>query len=147
MGRCGDAAGRGAAVSWWQVHRACSKRYAMSDQAPGDAAPQAADSQADQILRAVHRDTGIRVVAALTSGVCRRGVISCSHPLTPVCVDAGPMAAGTTCGERSVCNSAGDCVPCNEGATCSTGIGPPKWCAGYPTYTSISRFDSTASRS
>lgn len=42
----------------------------MSDQAPGDAA-QAADAQADQILRAVHRDTGIRVVAALTSGVCR----------------------------------------------------------------------------
>jgi hypothetical protein len=56
-----------------------------------------------------------------TSGVCRRGAISCAHPLTPVCVDAGPLPVGTPCGAASVCDAAGACVPCAEGATCSTG--------------------------
>ncbi len=57
----------------------------------------------------------------LSSGVCRRGVIACTHPVVPVCVDAGPLPVGTACGTGSVCNSAGNCVPCNEGASCSTG--------------------------
>ncbi|MFO0650632.1 MAG: MopE-related protein [Polyangiales bacterium] len=86
--------------------------------------------------------------SCLTSGVCRRGVISCSHPLTPVCVDAGPLPVGTTCAPRSVCNSVGNCVPCNEGATCSTGnvceFGRISCATGAPVCTRVSYLPSGA---
>ncbi|MFO0653289.1 MAG: MopE-related protein [Polyangiales bacterium] len=57
----------------------------------------------------------------VTSGVCRRGAISCDHPLTPVCVDVGPLPVGTACGVRQVCDGSGACVACDEGATCDLG--------------------------
>ncbi len=56
-----------------------------------------------------------------TSAVCRRGVISCDHPLTPACVDAGPTPAGTPCGVRRVCDTSGACVACEDGAACDLG--------------------------
>ena len=59
--------------------------------------------------------------ACRTAGVCRRGVVACPQQRNPVCVDAGPLPAGTSCGIGLVCNSVGACVTCNEGASCNTG--------------------------
>ncbi len=47
----------------------------------------------------------------VTSGVCRRGEISCAHRLEPVCVDAGPQPPGTPCGARQVCPTARQGIP------------------------------------
>ena len=59
-------------------------------------------------------------------GPCRLGIITCTNSSggRPVetCVDAGPQPAGTVCGNGMVCNAMGACVPCVDGAACSTGM-------------------------
>lgn len=51
---------------------------------------------------------------------CHKGTLSCSSG-APVCVDTGQNSpAGETCGTDLVCNGAGACIACDEGAECPT---------------------------
>ncbi len=72
-----------------------------------------------------------------TGNVCHSGSVSCTSG-TPVCVDGGPVADGTTCGTNQVC-SGGTCVECAVGNTCSTGnvceLGSISSCATGPVCT------------
>src|SRR5580765_1820146 len=50
---------------------------------------------------------------------CYTGITSCSTG-TMVCNDNTPKAAGASCGTNMVCNSAGTCVSCTAGVSCTT---------------------------
>ncbi|MGA8892725.1 MAG: fibronectin type III domain-containing protein [Anaeromyxobacteraceae bacterium] len=55
---------------------------------------------------------------APTNPCALAGTTSCASG-SPVCVDAGLKPVGTSCGAGVVCNAAGQCLPCTEGATCT----------------------------
>ncbi|HEY7372063.1 MAG TPA: hypothetical protein VIF57_07770, partial [Polyangia bacterium] len=53
---------------------------------------------------------------------CRHGITVCD----PVgCMNAAAKNPGETCGTGQVCSAAGTCIPCAEGAACSTNPGNP----------------------
>lgn len=49
--------------------------------------------------------------------LCRAGAITCAEA-EPQCVEIGPGPPGVVCGEASVCDELGACVPCMNGAVC-----------------------------
>ncbi|MBL8603385.1 MAG: hypothetical protein JNK72_15780 [Myxococcales bacterium] len=55
---------------------------------------------------------------ALPGDACGIGNIACING-RPVCVRIGQQPVGTTCGTNAVCNSGGQCVPCQEGMACT----------------------------
>ncbi len=55
------------------------------------------------------------------ANACRRGEIICPYTYGSECRDVGALPPGTSCAAGSVCNAAGNCVPCAEGTACDTG--------------------------
>jgi hypothetical protein len=55
------------------------------------------------------------------ANACRRGEIICPYTYGSECRDVGALPPGTSCAAGSVCNTAGNCVPCAEGTACDTG--------------------------
>jgi hypothetical protein len=58
----------------------------------------------------------------LTGDPCGVGNIACVNG-RPLCTRVATQPAGTTCGTNAVCNVSGQCVPCQEGMSC-TPTGP-----------------------
>src|SRR5262249_35239458 len=51
------------------------------------------------------------------TNACKTGTTSCATG-SPVCVESGNRANGTTCGTGMVCNT-GSCATCSSGGTCT----------------------------
>lgn len=56
---------------------------------------------------------------------CKAGRTECSSG-APVCVDGTDKPGGTSCGTNLICDGAGACVTCMEGAACGTNPTPCK---------------------
>lgn len=88
----------------------------------GDAPPTLGSTEVQFSCLPLEAPTECRPGAAcFTAGPCRRGQVACANNGAVSCVDAGPLPAGSACGDARVCDATGTCVACQEGAACETG--------------------------
>jgi len=77
-----------------------------------------------------------RTPCSPTGNPCDTGITVCTSGV-PTCAMTGRLTPGTSCGTDQVCNPSGSCIPCREGAACSTGvtceIGAVSCTTGVPT--------------
>jgi cysteine-rich repeat protein len=62
-----------------------------------------------------------RTPCSPTGNPCDLGITVCTSGV-PTCAMTGRLTPGSSCGMDQVCNPAGACIPCQEGASCSTGV-------------------------